>query len=189
MSDNKLLAENTIRRFMQLANVETMTDNFISENYKEDLDEEVEDTNEEINEEEEVELEENFEDLDEAEEDDMAAEEEELDTPVEEPELDAAGEPGAADISLTEEEAALLVALGERISAAMPGAPGEEEGLADMGDDMEMDMGGMDDPVGDEEEAAAYRPAMNEQDQEDLVNEVLKRVTKRLVAAKLKNRK
>ena len=31
MSGNKLLAENTIRRFMKLASVDTMTDNFISE--------------------------------------------------------------------------------------------------------------------------------------------------------------
>jgi hypothetical protein len=31
MSDKKLLNENTIRRFMKLANVDTMTDNFISE--------------------------------------------------------------------------------------------------------------------------------------------------------------
>ena len=33
MSDNKLLAENTIRRFMKLANVESMTDNFVNEKY------------------------------------------------------------------------------------------------------------------------------------------------------------
>ena len=31
MSDKKLLNENTIRRFMKLANVDTMTNNFISE--------------------------------------------------------------------------------------------------------------------------------------------------------------
>ena len=31
MSDKNLLNENTIRRFMKLANVDTMTDNFISE--------------------------------------------------------------------------------------------------------------------------------------------------------------
>ena len=39
MSGNKLLAENTIRRFMKLASVDTMTDNFISEmgmKYKKD---------------------------------------------------------------------------------------------------------------------------------------------------------
>ena len=31
MSDNKLLKESTIRRFMQLANVDSMTNNFIQE--------------------------------------------------------------------------------------------------------------------------------------------------------------
>ena len=120
MSDNKLLTENTIRRFMKLANVEAMTDNFISENYEE-----------EINEEEEVELEENLEDLEEQEE----PEEEpmELDTDMgevedEAPEPDMGEEPemGAADMSLTEEEARLLIDLGERLSAAMD--EGAEEG-------------------------------------------------------------
>jgi len=50
MSGNKLLAENTIRRFMKLASVDTMTDSFISEmgmKYKKD---------EEVNEEEDEEL-------------------------------------------------------------------------------------------------------------------------------------
>ena len=45
MSNNKLLKENTIRRFMKLANVNSMTDNFISERYhksKDDLEENTE---------------------------------------------------------------------------------------------------------------------------------------------------
>ena len=33
MSDNKLLAENTVRRFMKLANVGSLTDTFIQETY------------------------------------------------------------------------------------------------------------------------------------------------------------
>ena len=33
MSDKKLLNENTIRRFMKLANVGAMTDNFVTEMY------------------------------------------------------------------------------------------------------------------------------------------------------------
>ena len=47
MSDNKLLAENTVRRFMKLANVDTMTDNFVTEMYgkkRKDLEEELTDT-------------------------------------------------------------------------------------------------------------------------------------------------
>ena len=59
MSGNKLLAENTIRRFMKLASVDTMTDNFIAEmgvKYKKDEEvTEEEETNEEtVTEEEEV---------------------------------------------------------------------------------------------------------------------------------------
>ena len=41
MSDNKLLTENTIRRFMKLANVNSLTDNFISERYSKEEDEKV----------------------------------------------------------------------------------------------------------------------------------------------------
>ena len=51
MSGNKLLAESTIRRFMKLASVDTMTDSFISEmgmKYKDDKEvTEEEETNEE----------------------------------------------------------------------------------------------------------------------------------------------
>ena len=183
MSDNKLLAENTIRRFMKLANTDSFTDNFIAENQVEELEEEVEETNEEINEEEEVELEENLEELEEEEEP-----EEDMEVGMEmDPDADAAPEPemGAADMSLTEEEAKLLISLGERLSAAMAGEAGEEapaDDVADAGDMGEME-------PEEEAPAGAYgRPVMQE-DQEDLVNEVLKRVTKRLVAEKLKNRK
>jgi len=194
MSDNKLLAENTIRRFMKLANVEGLTENFIEDleergmpvakrapakRGKEKMEEEVEETNEEINEEEEVDLEENFGDLQEEEDDEemeMAAElgaEDEMDA-----DMDAEPEAGAADMSLSEEEARLLIDLGERLSAAMGGA--EEAPADDMGD---LDAEAPEAPEEDEE-------MMEEEfDQEDLVNEVLKRVTKRLVAEKLKNRK
>ena len=84
--------------------------------------------------------------------------------------------PGAADISLTEEEAQLLIDLGERLGAAMGDAE-ESDMDMDMGDEEpepEMDMGA------EEEED----PMM----QEELVQQVLKRVTKRIVAAKLKNK-
>ncbi len=102
-----------------------------------------------------------------------------LEPEAEEPEM------GAADMSLSEEEAQLLIDLGERLSAAMAGEEGEEEG--DM--EMDMDMGDMEGEEAPEmeEEDPAYR--MDEDTQDDLVNEVLRRVTKRLVAEKLKNRK
>ena len=185
MSDNKLLTENTIRRFMKLANVETLTDNFIAENKAEELEEDIEETNEEINEEEETELEENLEDLEEQEEEmelDAELDAPDMDAEPMDAEMDAAPEMGAADMSLTEEEAQLLISLGERLQAAMEGAeaPGGEDEVAD--DDVEPE------EVEDEEDPGYGADRMQE-DQEDLVNEVLKRVTKRLVAEKLKNRK
>lgn len=203
MSDNKLLAENTIRRFMKLANTETFSQNFI-EGLEERADSPkpkkgkprapgVRMDEEEINEEEEVELEENFEDLQE-EEEEMEMDAELGDEPDAEAEpmdaepVDAEPEMGAADMSLTEEEAQLLISLGERLSAAMGEAEEEPADDAMPEPDMEMDM---DMDMGDEEEAPAMKSDMMEEeiDQEDLVNEVLKRVTKRLVAEKLKNRK
>ena len=188
MSDNKLLAENTIRRFMKLANTDAFSDNFIAENQVEELEEEVEETNEEINEEEEVELEENLEDLEEQEEDEEMEMDMEMDPDADMDagaEMDPEPEMGAADMSLTEEEAQLLISLGERLQAAMEGAADEEPPADDAPamDDMEAPEGEME----EDPDAPAYR--VDEAEQEDLVNEVLKRVTKRLVAEKLKNRK
>ena len=182
MSDNKkLLSENTIRRFMTLANVGPLSDNFIQENAAE---EEITENEEEITEAEE-EITEAEEELEEggmyyARDDEEGEEEPEMDMDMgamdaDEPE----GAPGAADISLTEEEAQLLIDLGERLSAAMGDAE-EPEPEMDMGDEEpepEMDMGA-------EEEEEEEDPMM----QEELVQEVLKRVTKRIVAAKLKNK-
>jgi hypothetical protein len=176
MSDSKLLAENTIRRFMKLANVDTMTDNFISEKYNEDN---LEEQSEEVNEEE-VELEEV------AEEDPMPEEEAEespemdMDMGEVEPE-DAEPEMGAADMSLTEEEASLLIDLGQRLASAMgPADAPEEDPDMDMEADIDSELA-VDAP--EEEEAPAK---MYEGEQEDLVNEILKRVTKRLVAQRRK---
>ena len=188
MSDSRLLNENTIRRFMKLANVGPLTDNFISERAKkEEVDEafEEEETLEEETEEETDTLEEQEEDelaaAEEAEEGDMDTDMDmdmdmDMDADLEDP------EPGAADISLTEEEAQLLIDLGERLQAAMGDEEPEEE-------DMDAELADMDDDMGDmeaagEEEAPAKMyddsPAM----QESIVNEVLRRVTKRILASK-----
>lgn len=186
MSGNKLLAENTIRRFMKLANVDTMTNNFVTEMYgskqEDDKDvktEEVDETNEEtVTEEEEADLNEEIDALQEEEEleDEPAAEEEmEMELGAEEPEM------GAADMSLTEEEASLLIDLGKRLEEAMGGAM----------DEPAMDEPAMDEPAMDMDEPAMDEPTEEDEEmmQEELVNEVLKRVTKRIVAAKLQNRK
>lgn len=186
MSDNKLLTENTVRRFMKLANVDGLTDTFLEGAYgnrpsvpkpKDEIEESTEEETE-INEQEE-------------EEEEMMQDEE----PAEEPSDDLAMadedpapaddmEPGAADISLTEEEAKLLIDLGERLKEAM-------------GDDGDMDMGaepeGLDDLSGEEDvdpvsdlEDEEEEEMDDEMMQEEIVNEVLKRVTKRIVAERLK---
>lgn len=185
MSDNKLLAENTVRRFMKLANVDTMTDNFLSEMYgkKKPKDLEEADTEEEITEEEEVELEENLEDLEEQEEDAPEGDDDEMEMDLGEPELD--DEMGAADISLTEEEARLLISLGERLSAAMDEDEPEDEDELEMDTELDADAGDMDAPA-DDDPAKMYDSGTMEENQEELVNEVLRRVTRRLVAARRK---
>ena len=178
MSDNKLLTENTIRRFMKLANVDALSDTFIAENQKEEnLEEENENENleEEINEEEEVELEEQMDEEDP--EEDPSAEEPDMEMDVDMGDVaDEPAAPGAADMSLTEEEAQVLIDLGKRLEEAMAGAE-------DAPEDPEMD--DEEDPEMDEDPAMAYDSTM-EESHDDLVQEVLKRVTKRLVAEKLK---
>lgn len=174
MSDNKLLNENTVRRFMKLANVQTLTDNFIQEKYtkEEALEEQMEPEEEEAPEE-------------------AAAEEPAMEEPAGDEMGDEMGEPememGAADISLTEEEAELLIDLGERLKEAM-----DDE----MDDEMDDDMGAMDEeePMGDEveepmgeeapdtEEAAGYRDNAMQENKDEIVREVLKRVTKRILS-------
>ena len=203
--NNNLLKENTIRRFMKLANVQSLTDNFISENLEE------EETNEQMgqvtrgdgpakpidppmksgkkgDDEDDGQLEEQM-DMDEEPEMDMD-EEPEMDM-GEEPEMDMGDdmgdeEPGAADISLTEEEAELLISLGERLSQAMEDELGGEEDDMGMDDDMDMeddlegDMG--EDPAADLEDE---EPGMGIYENKDaIIQEVLKRVTRRVLKAR-----
>ena len=59
MSNSRLLKENTIRRFMKLANVGTLTDNFIQEKYAykaDDGDDDEKDKEEVVKEQEDVEM-------------------------------------------------------------------------------------------------------------------------------------
>ncbi len=179
MSDKKLLKENTIRRFMKLANVEALTDNFIQTNetvapgvvLKEEAPMEDEIGMEEEPAEEEMEME-----MDDDMGDEMGGD------------MD---EPAAADISLTEEEAQLLIDLGERLQSAMSEGS-EEEGLEDddedfdlEDDDMGSDLDAEDEgPAEEEPEAPGMRSDVYE-NKEAIIEEVLKRVTKRIVSKKM----
>jgi hypothetical protein len=184
MSDKKLLSEHTVRRFMKLANVAALSGNFIQENFNEEEDNENNDNNDNNDVQEEGAMSYARED----EEDDLAPV---ADSPAEDDlEVDAElglddeapVEGGVADISLTEEEAQLLVDLGERLGAALgpaeelpPDEPVEDEPVEDEPVEDEF-------AVADEEEV----PVM---EQEALIQEILKRVTKRIISEKLKKNK
>ena len=126
---------------------------------------------------------------DEEDEEDEEGENEE-DIPMDDEEEDM-GDPeedmpmGEADISLTEEEAQLLISLGERLKEAMEEGDedepmsdmpadepaGEEAGMTDPDDPMSMPAGEEDEPMDD--------------DQEEVIQEILRRVTKRIMNKKL----
>ena len=96
---------------------------------------------------------------------------------------------GEADVSLTEEEARLLISLGERLSQAMDDDM-EDEPMDDMDDmdDMEDEpMDDMDTPEMPEEDEDEEDPGMRAdagvyENKDALVREVLKRVTKRILS-------
>lgn len=189
MSDKKLLKEATIRRFMKLANVDTLTNSFIQETAAKDEPVTEKEKIEEETEEETLE-EENFNNLsEEEEEEDMEID---MGPPDDAPAMDMpaaeeAPEMGTADMSLTEEEARLLVSLGERLSEALASAedaPEEEEPEGEESDvDPSADVA-MDDEMAPEEDLPPANRMYEVNDQ--LVQEVLKRVTKRIVAERAK---
>ena len=163
----KLLNEAAVRRFQSLANIRPI--NEMASSYKRDDEEE---KMEEAIEEGEETLEETY----------MEADEEPEAAP-EMPEMDDAPEMEAGadldDVELTDEEAEALIALGEKLAAAMG------EGEPEMDDAPEM-------PEMDAEEA----PMMEEDDlmetlseidyvpsQTEIVNEVARRVARRLAEA------
>ena len=173
MSSKNLLSENTIRRFMTLANMGTVGTRFLSER-AEDID---------------------------PEEEEVAADpaaaipdaEAEAMPPAEaDPEMEddldvpMGGEDigGDADISLTEEEAQILIDLGERLSSALGDAIEGEPDIEDLGavDDAPVDAAPVDDLAG------GPPPEEDEEDPvvaESVINEVLRRVTKRIIKEKL----
>lgn len=193
MSD-RLLAEGTIRRFMKLANVDSLTDNFIQEMaaYKMKHADKHDDKkgkgpgmrHSEAEEPEADVVEEQEEFLDEQE------EEVEMDLDADmDPDMGEPGEEmGAADMSLTEEEARLLISLGERLKEAMD----QDEAGDDDEDAPELDdaMAGEEEEEEDEDEDLPPPPGGGGREvyenQDDLVQEILRRVTKRIVASRVK---
>ena len=176
MSKKTLLNEATIRRFMKLAEIAPLTNGFISETeeaYKDD-------------------------------EDDFAADpgaeelppglegEEEMDVELEEPmdveePMDAeepAGD-GEVELTLSPEQADALVALLQQVETAQGVAPEPEElpapDMGDEGEELDVDL---EEPAGEEEEEVEELEEIDVVDDDDLVNEVARRVAKRLLTKK-----
>ena len=168
---------------MKLASIAPLSDNFVSENLEED-EEKIEETGvytrqdeEEINEEED--------DMGAPEEApvDMGAPEEEEPLDMDEP-MDEDPDSGAADMALTEEEAQLLIDLGKRLE----GVVGVESAEDDMDMEMDMEAPAEEEPaLEDEEEPAPLEEEedLEETNSDDLVNEVLRRVTKRIMKERI----
>ena len=152
----KLLKESTIRRFQRLANVAP-----INEMYHMRDDEEV------MKEEEEADM-------------DMDAGAEEA------PEMDMGGEEGEmdGDLELTDEEAQAIIDLGTKLEQAMGGLEDMDMGGEEA---PEAAMGGEEgeDEMGEEELMEALRGISYVPSQGEVVNEVAKRVARRLNQAKL----
>tara|TARA_A100001515_G_scaffold100679_1_gene81484 strand:+ start:19 stop:546 length:528 start_codon:yes stop_codon:yes gene_type:complete len=160
----KLLNERTVRRFQKLAMVSP-----INEMYHKRDEEEMEEGMYAKRDEEEV----------------MKEEEEAPEAP-EAPEMEMGAEEGGmdGDLELTDEEAQAIIDLGSKLSAAM----GDEEPEMDMGDEP-MDIGGEDAPEDEELMEDDLMEALSGinyvPSQTEVVNEVAKRVARRLKAAKL----
>ena len=99
------------------------------------------------------------------------------------PEMGAEEAPMDGDLELTDEEAQAIIDLGSKLEAAM----GDMGDMDDMGGEEEMpadDMGGEED-MGEEDIMEALRGISYTPSKNEVVNEVAKRVAKRLKTAKL----
>ena len=103
--------------------------------------------------------------------------------PVDDVDPEMGAEEAPVDVDLTDEEANILIELGQKLEAAMGGMEGEEEEMdADemAGDEAAADPMNPEDELMEALRGISYNPSKNE-----VVNEVAKRVAKRLKTAKL----
>ena len=158
----KLLNERTVRRFQRLANLSPINEMY----HKRD----------------EEEMEEGM--YGKRDEDEVMKEEEEEAAEAPEPAMDMDAEEGGmdGDLELTDEEAQAIIDLGNKLQSAM----GDEEPDMDMGGEEapEMEMGG-EEEEGEEDLMEALAGINYIPSQTEVVNEVAKRVARRLKAAKL----
>ena len=181
MAKKKLLNEATVRRFMGLAGMQSnLVSNKLTEMYgksmEEDLYEEEEEEEEGLGGEEDVDAK-----------DDMGAE------PPADLGDEAEAGAGAGDLDMDQEQAQGIVdairalqPLADDLEAELGGEAGEEddlEGDADLDAEEPEDMGGMDaEPAGDEDEVLEGVELQLSED--EIVQEVAKRVAKRILKAK-----
>lgn len=174
-----LLEEGTVRQFMKLANLKPLAEDFINEAYEEEAMEEQE---------------EDFAPAVSDEEPPMMGDEEAAMAPEED-----------AEVSLTDEEADVLIGLGDKLAASGAGASDEDD-MGDMEADMEMDMGAPEDAemmemAHEKTEGMGHKADMEEDlyedededevvegvsvvDEDAIIKETFKRVANRLSAMK-----
>jgi hypothetical protein len=170
-----LLEEGTVRQFMKLANLKPLAEDFINEAYEEEAMEEQE---------------EDFAPAVSDEEPPMMGDEEAAMAPEED-----------AEVSLTDEEAGVLIGLGDKLAASGAGA---SDDMGDMEADMEMDMGAPEDAemmemAHEKTEGMGHKADMEEDlyededevvegvsvvDEDAIIKETFKRVANRLSAMK-----
>ena len=171
-SDKNLLNENTIRRMMKLAEIDSLSSDFITRNY--------------VNEEEELEESVEEQSIEEGEVEVSSDISEEMEEGEEEMEMDAEMEDDAADagdeVTISDEEAQDIIALADKLRAAVgedePEEPGEE---MEMDAEMDMDMGSDEMEMSadmEEEPGKRYDDAM----MEDLKESIYKKVIERLLS-------
>ena len=172
MSKKKLLSEAQVKRFMGLAGLNPINENYMDENmYEEEKEAPMMEAEEEVEIDDEMPP--------------MADEESEM-GPEEEPEM----EDGAADVEMDEQDLAdvadALSVLQDKLGPLLDQAtPGEEEVPADM--DMDAEEPEMDADLEDVDVEPS--PEEEEEMQERIVNEVARRVAKRIVEAKRAHKK
>jgi len=168
-NEKKLLNENTIRRFMKLAEIDTLSDQFVGT-----LSEKYGDEN----------LEENMPyQRDDEEEFDMDAEEAAPeDMPPEPPELDEPAAEGPVDAeAIFTDLAQALAGVAQEHGVSMDIEGGEGEEVADLGDEEDFDMAPEEGAPEEEEDEVPGVELEEEIDEDAVVAEITRRVTTRLM--------
>jgi len=178
MSKKTLLNEATVRRFMKLAEIAPLTNGFISETeaYKDDEEDFGADPGAE-------DLPPGLEGEGEGEEMDVELEEP---VDVEEPmDVEEPAGDGEVELTLSPEQADALVALLQQVETAQGVAPEPEElpapDMGDEGEELDVDL---EEPAGEEEEEVEELEEIDVVNDDYLVNEVARRVAKRLLTKK-----